>query len=198
MVCGWGRRHYWAMNTDARELMAELREDHRNMGIVLDLLAGLVVEMQAGKDPDFELFDEIMRYMTVYPDAVHHPKEDVIYRQLRERRPDLADDLNHVPDEHEEIARLGSLLRDEVEAVNAGAAVRRDKMIEDTASYVTCLREHMTWEEEDLFSRIDLMLNAEPYKVDISDYEHIKDPVFELEIEAGFRRLLDSLSQPLH
>ena len=193
MVCGLNGRHYWAMDTDARELMAELREDHRNMSIVLNLLAELVTVMEADEDPDFELFDEIMRYMTIYPDAVHHPKEDVVYEQLRERRPDLSEDLSHVPDEHLEIARRGCLLRDEVEAVSAGAAVRREKMIKDTSSYVECLRNHMKWEEEDLFSRIDLMLEAEPYSVDISEYQHIKDPVFELEIEAGFRRLIASL-----
>ena len=181
------------METNAQDIMTELREDHRNMAVVLSLLDDIVEQMEAGKDPDFELFDEIMRYMTVYPDAVHHPKEDVVYAELRARRPDLTDELNHVPDEHAEIARLGTLLRDEVEAINAGAAVRRETMIEDTAAYVKCLRDHMIWEEEDLFSRIDLMLNAEPYKVDVSEYENIKDPVFELEIEAGFRRLLDSL-----
>ena len=194
MVCGRIGRHYWAMDTDARQLMAELREDHRNMSIVLDLLADLVVDMEAGNHPDFELFDEIMRYMTVYPDAVHHPKEDVVYGQLRERRPDLSEDLDYVPDDHVEIARLGSLLRDDVEAINAGAAVvRREKMIADTSAYVTRLREHMNWEETDLFSRIDLMLNAEPYRIDVSEYQHIKDPVFELEIEAGFRRLIASI-----
>jgi len=181
------------MEANAQELMTELRLDHRNMAAVLDILEGIVAIMEANKDPDFELFDEIMRYMTVYPDAVHHPKEDVIYGELRARRPDLAEDLSHVPDDHREIARLSCLLRDEVEAINAGAAVRRQKMIEDTAAYVQCLRDHMSWEETDLFRRIDLMLDAEPYKVDISEYEHIKDPVFELEIEAGFRRLIESL-----
>ena len=181
------------MEANAQELMTELRLDHRNMAAVLDVLQSIVEEMEANKDPDFELFDEIMRYMTVYPDAVHHPKEDVIYGELRARRPDLAEDLSHVPDDHREIARLSCLLRDEVEAINAGAAVRRQKMIEDTAAYVQCLRDHMSWEETDLFRRIDLMLDAEPYKVDISEYEHIKDPVFELEIEAGFRRLIESL-----
>lgn len=181
------------MDTDARELMTELREDHRNMAVVLNILDDLVVQMDAGKDPDFELFDEIMRYMTVYSDAVHHPKEDVVYEQLRKKRQDLAEHLDHVPDDHNDIAHLGSLLRDEVEAINAGAAVRRDRMIEDTAAYVKRLRNHMQWEEEDLFKRIDKMLDAEPQRVDVSEYEHIKDPVFELEIEAGFRRLIASL-----
>ena len=181
------------MDTDARELMTELREDHRNMAIVLDLMDGLVEQMEAGKDPDFELFDEIMRYMTVYPDAVHHPKEDIVYGQLRSERPDLAEDLDHVPDDHSDIAHLGTLLRDEVEAINAGAAVRRDKMIEDTSAYILRLRNHMRWEEEDLFRRIDRMLENESRNVDIEGLGRIKDPVFELEIEAGFRRLLASL-----
>ena len=80
------------MGSEARTLMKELREDHRNMAIILDLLDDVVREAAAGQDPDFELFDEIMRYMTVYPDAVHHPKENIVYEQLRARRPDLADD----------------------------------------------------------------------------------------------------------
>jgi hemerythrin-like domain-containing protein len=181
-----------AMDTDARILMDELRLDHRNMAIVLNIMDELVEEMEAGKDPDLELLEEIMRYMTIYPDAVHHPKEDVMYEKLRVKRPDLAEDLDHVPDDHRDIAQLGSVLRREVEAINAGAAVRRQKMIEDTAAYITRLRNHMQWEEEDLFSRIDLMLNAEPYTVDISSIAQIKDPVFELEVEAGFRRLLDN------
>jgi hemerythrin-like domain-containing protein len=174
--------------------MTELREDHRNMTVVLDLMDGLVEQMEAGKDPDFELLDEIMRYMTDYPDAVHHPKEDIVYEQLRCERPDLAQGLDHVPDDHSDIAHLGSSLRDDVEAINAGAAVRREKMIEDTVAYVLRLRNHMRWEEEDLFKRVDKMLDDEPRKVDISDLEHIRDPVFELEIEAGFRRLLASLN----
>jgi len=163
------------------------------MARVLDLMDDIVTEMEAGKDPDFELFDEAMRYMTVYPDAVHHPKEDVVYAELRSRRPDLAEGLDDVPGDHADIARLGSLLRNEVEAVVAGAAVRREKMIDDASTYVARLREHMVWEERDLFNRIDRMLGTDSSKVDVSAYEHIRDPVFELEIEAGFRRLLDSL-----
>ena len=77
------------MESEARELLRELREDHRNMAVILDLLEGVVQQASAGKDPDFELVGEIMRYMTVYPDAVHHPKEDVIYDRLREERPDI-------------------------------------------------------------------------------------------------------------
>ncbi|MBT8068031.1 MAG: hemerythrin domain-containing protein [Gammaproteobacteria bacterium] len=181
------------MPSEARTMMKELREDHRNMAIVLSLLEDAVEEASAGDDPDFELVEEIMRYMTVYPDAVHHPKEDIVYGQLRSKRPDLADGLDDVPGDHADIAALGSNLRDEVEAIVAGAAVRRDKFIEDAGRYVERLRNHMSWEERDLFSRIDKMIEADPQEFDVEAFDHIKDPVFELEVEAGFRRLLGTL-----
>ena len=181
------------MPSEARTMMKELREDHRNMSIVLNLLESAVEHASAGGDPDFEMVDEIMRYMTVYPDAVHHPKEDVVYAELQKKRPDLADGLEDVPGDHRDIATLGSALRDDVEAINAGAAVRREKFIEDTSSYIDRLRKHMAWEESDLFERVDKMIDADPQKFDVEAFEHIKDPVFELEIEAGFRRLLAAL-----
>ena len=181
------------MDSEARELLIELREDHRNMSIVLDLLDDVVKEAAEGGDPNFDLVGEIMHYMTVYPDAVHHPKEDLIYAQLKSERPDLAEGLEGVPEDHEAIAVLGSRLRDDVEAIIAGAAVRREKLVEDMSDYIQRLRRHMAWEEDDLFERVDAMLESEPLDFDVSEYEHIKDPVFELEVEAGFRRLMSSL-----
>ncbi|MCH9695460.1 MAG: hemerythrin domain-containing protein [Gammaproteobacteria bacterium] len=181
------------MSSDTRQLLSELREDHRNMAIVLDVLANTVSAARDGDDPDFELVDEIMRYMTIYPDAVHHPKEDVVYAELKAQRPDLAAGLDDVPQDHRDIAVLGGRLRDDVEAIVAGAAVRREHFVADCENYVQRLRNHMQWEESDLFKRVDEMLDDKETKVDIEQYLHIKDPVFELEVEAAFRRLLSSL-----
>ena len=183
------------MQTEGRVILRELREDHRNMAIVLDVLAEVIEEAAAGNDPDFELVDEIMRYMTVYPDAVHHPKEDILYAQLQRERPDLADGLDDVPADHHAIAELGTALRDDVEAINAGGAVRREKLVEDMSNYVDRLRRHMNWEEGDLFKRIDSMLDDQDRAVDVSQFEHSKDPIFDLEIESGFQRLMSSLQR---
>jgi hemerythrin-like domain-containing protein len=76
-----------------------------------------------------------------------------------------------------------------------GGAVRREKLIDDMSGYVERLRRHMSWEEGDLFKRIDQMLEENKPEVDVSQYDHSKDPVFELEIEAGFRRLMTSLQR---
>jgi hemerythrin-like domain-containing protein len=181
------------MGTDTRVLLEELREDHRNMALVLDVLENTVEKVAIGNDPDFDLIDEVMRYMTVYPDAVHHPKEDVVYAELKAERPDLSDDLKDVPEDHKQIAALGTKLRDDVEAIVAGAAVRRERFIADALNYIGRLRRHMQWEEKDLFTRIDTMVGDGPNQVDVDEFLHIKDPVFELEVEAAFRRLISSL-----
>ncbi len=179
------------MAANTRHLLAELRDDHRNMALVLDLLQAGIKEADVGEDPDFELIDEIMRYMTVYADAVHHPKEDVVYAELLEHQPDSSAMLDDVPSDHRQIAELGLQLRDDVDAIVAGAAVRRDQFVSDATSYVERLRGHMQWEEDVLFRRIDEILEDRP--VDVDEYEHIKDPVFELEIESGFRRLMQAI-----
>lgn len=164
------------------------------MALVLNVLDNIMAFARSGDDPDFELVDEIMRYMTVYPDAVHHPKEDVIYSELKKSRPDLVNGLDDVPTDHREIAALGTKLRDDVEAVIAGAAVRREHFVEDASNYVRRLREHMNWEEEDLFQRIEEMIKEDTVAVDVNQFQHIKDPVFELAVESAFRRLLVSLN----
>ena len=163
------------------------------MALVLDVLENTVEKVAVGNDPDFDLIDEVMRYMTVYPDAVHHPKEDIVYAELKAQRPDLADDLEDVPEDHRQIATLGTQLRDDVEAIIAGAAVRRERFIVDAQNYIGRLRRHMQWEETDLFARIDTMIGDGPNPVDVDEFLHIKDPVFELEVEAAFRRLISSL-----
>jgi hemerythrin-like domain-containing protein len=181
------------MSSDTRQLLEELREDHRNMALVLNILDNIAELAKSGEDPDFELVDEIMRYMTVYPDAVHHPKEDLVYNELMKSRPHLVEGLDDVAADHQEIAKLGSRLRDDAEAIVAGAAVRREHFVKDASEYVYRLRQHMQWEEEDLFPRVDEMLDEESLPIDVERFQHIKDPVFELEVESGFRRLMASL-----
>ena len=165
------------------------------MAEVLNVLEKTAKSTKSGEDPDFELINEIMHYMTVYPDAVHHPKEDVVYAELRTKRPDLADGLDDVPEDHLQIAALGARLRDDVEAIVAGAAVRREHLVADLQSYVDRLRNHMIWEEQDLFPRVDKLLGEESHDFEVDQFVHVKDPVFELEIEGAFRRLLTSLKE---
>jgi len=175
------------------DILSDLHEDHRNMTVMLDLLARETEHIREGEKPDYELMHDIMRYMTVYSDAVHHPKEDLLYGAMKKERPELAAGLEQVEPEHEEIARLGETLRNDIEAVASGAAVTRDRIIADATDYVQRLREHMAWEETDLFRRADALVQDESAMfVDISHLDHL-DPVFGPERGHSFANLLQNI-----
>ncbi len=172
------------------DILSDLHEDHRNMAVMLDLLDRETDHIRAGEKPDYELMHDIMRYMTVYSDAVHHPKEDVIYGAMKTQHPELAEGLERVEPEHEEIARLGETLRNDVEAVAAGAAVTRDRLVADATEYVTRLRDHIDWEEGDLFKRAKTIISDESAMfLDIAHLDKL-DPVFGPEREHSFANLL--------
>lgn len=181
------------MTIQLSDILSDLRDDHRNISTMLDLLERQIGRIRDGDKPDYELIHDIMRYMTVYSDAVHHPKEDILYSAMKRENPELAAGLERVEPEHEELATLGEALRNDVEAIASGAAVRRDTLIADTSAYVQRLREHMHWEESDLFERADSLVEKEAAMiVDISHLDGL-DPVFGPEREHTFANLLENI-----
>ena len=181
------------MTIQLADILIDLREDHRNMAIMLDLLERETGRIRDGEKPDYELIHDIMRYMTVYSDAVHHPKEDILYSTMSEERPELATGLERVGPEHVELAELGEKLRNDIEAIACGAAITRNHVVTDTMSYVERLRQHMDWEEGDLFKRADALVEAEEEMfVDISRLNEL-DPVFGPEREHSFANLLEHI-----
>jgi len=174
-------------------VLKELRDDHRNMVLMLNLLEREVGHIQAAAEADYELLKDIMSYMTVYADAVHHPKEDLIYDKLRSTGTELAAGLDRVVEEHREIARLSQILRRDIEAIVAGTEITRDRVIADTIDYAQRLRQHMAWEEEDIFQRADeLVRQSNSVSVDVSNLT-ATDPVFSQSSEAAFHNLLRSI-----
>jgi len=181
------------MTISLADLLGDLREDHRNMAIMLDLLARQVEHIRDGERPDYELIHDIMRYMTVYSDAVHHPKEDLLYAGIKAETADLDAELTRVKPEHEEIAELGETLRNDVEAIASGATVARERIVADTTEYVGQLLAHIAWEEKYLFRRADELVEGESDMfVDTTHLDDL-DPVFGPDREHSFANLLQTI-----
>jgi hemerythrin-like domain-containing protein len=176
-------------------ILEELREDHRNLARLLDLLESECRDVPDEGEPDMELLRDIMHYMTIYPDAIHHPREDLVYAAMREHGPELAEGLEGIPGDHREIAELGESLRNDIEAIISGAAVTRQHLFEDLVNYVGCLRRHMDWEESDLFPRADtLARDKDTATIDVG--MHLgDDPVFGATTAKSFGNLLSHLQR---
>lgn len=183
------------MNKNAAAVLEELREDHRNMTLMINILERESNRIYSGAEPDYELLGDVMHYMTVYPDAVHHPKEDRLYAELKAFRPDLSVGFERITMDHRHIAELSLKLRNDIASINAGNPVRRNSVVADALRYVNTLRGHMQWEELDLFRRIDEMISEGHDVFDAANFISSADPVFGPEVEQNFGRLISSIRE---
>ena len=181
------------MDPNASVVIAELRTDHKNMTLMLSLLERESNVIYDGGEPDYELLHDIMHYMTVYPDAVHHPKEDRLYAELKAFQPDLSTGFARITMDHRHIAELSVKLRNDICSINAGNPVRRNAVVADALRYVNTLRGHMQWEELDLFRRVDRMIQQGHDTLEYAEFSHRPDPVFGSDSGSGFDRLVKSV-----
>ena len=185
------------MTIDLAGLLAELRTDHKNMALMLDLLEAESNRLYDGQDADYELMQDVMHYMTVYPDAIHHPKEDRVYAELQAVRPDLSNSFDQIIVDHRDLAELGMRIRNDIESIMSGTALRRNVIIADALRYVTRLRDHMRWEERDLFVRVEEMIYDGHALIVETDVHDKTAPVIDPETEKRFSKLYDSIQQTL-
>ena len=183
------------MSVKLIQVLAELREDHRNLRLLLNLLESESASITVDDEPDFELMHDIMQYMTVYSDAVHHPKEDLVYGLIREHDTEMAPSLEQVEPEHLDITKLGTTLRNDIEAIISGTAVTRDRLESDLQDYVALLRTHIGWEEDELFPVADsLAAKNGAAGIDVGLFPD-EDPLFGATTATSFRNLLTYLQK---
>jgi hemerythrin-like domain-containing protein len=177
------------------QIIGELREDHGNLRLLLDLLESESDTVTVDDEPDFELLHDIMQYMTVYSDAVHHPKEDLVFELIRQYDADAAAGLEKIGPDHHDIAELGTALRNDIDAIISGTAVTRQKLHSDLRDYVTKMRGHMRWEEDDLFPKADELAQSNTEAgIDVGLFPD-EDPLFGATTAASFLNLLTYLQK---
>ena len=181
------------MTKHVSQVLDELREDHRNLTVLLDMLEREISRLKSQEDPDYDLLHDIMTYMTGYPDAVHHKKEDWVYARMAAVRSSMQRDLARIEHDHAEISNLGNKLLSDIKAIESGTVMRRFDVVEDARRYLARQRDHMRWEDEKLFPLIDslkeeLDLSQKPSQVGTMD-----DPVFGPDVEHRFRELFEAI-----
>jgi hemerythrin-like domain-containing protein len=163
------------------------------MALLLDIVERESECIYRESEPDFELLHDVMSYMAVYPDAVHHPKEDRIYLELMTVRPDLTSGFHRISQDHRSIAEQSIKLRNAFASVESGSVVPRKLLVADALRYVNTLRNHMQWEEIDLFRRCAEMANdGHPFVVD-SRLQSVRDPLFGKNVAERYSRLYERI-----
>jgi hemerythrin-like domain-containing protein len=171
------------------EIIRKLREEHKNITRLLDVLEHELGVFDATKQPDYDVVVSIADYFTGFPDRCHHPKEDLIFQRLREIDPAAAASIGNLEAEHEKIATLARHFREAVHNVLREAEMPRSAFDAAVRHFIRDQREHLQMEEEDFFPHVLDVFTAEDWVEIDAKVSSQDDPLFTKQAAQEFELL---------
>ena len=170
-----------------------LREEHRNIARLLEALDHQVdVFAQAGS-PDYDVVSGIAEYFLEYPDLCHHPKEDVVFRRLRETHPQDASKIGDLLGEHRVVHERAGRFRDAVGALLNDTDIARSVVVDAARQFIEAERRHMQKEEEQFLPLAERVLTPVDWSLIEGALSIGRDPLFGARVEEKFARLRERL-----
>lgn len=175
------------------DVIAQLREEHRNIAKVLGALEHQLAIFDKGEQPDYDVLAAIADYFVGFPDRCHHPKEDLVYAKMRGRDAILAGAMTALDAEHEKISTLARRFQEAVRNVMQEVEVSRSAFDEVARHFLEEQRHHMRMEEEHFFPLALQVLTADDWKEIETAISEEQDPVFRAETSKNFAALRDNI-----
>jgi len=173
--------------------LQRLREDHRQIETLLQVLDRQYRSIGRGDRPDYALMFQALHYLTFYPDRYHHVFEDLLFERLALHDPETRPLLHALHGQHGRLTQQGSELRTLISQVLDGVLVARADIVEPGRIYVREYREHLLCEEQEVFPRLVDKLPAADWLTLTTRFAWIADPLFAGEVSNEYRLLAEQL-----
>lgn len=187
------------MPDESPRIVQQLIRDHRNMAGLLDVLHEELKHYRATKHVDLDVLSRIVDYILNFPELRHHPREDLIFRHLKQKGAAHAQRTESILAEHKELATLTRRLSAAVRNLSQDVEMPRSQFEALVESYINTYRRHMRQEEEVYFPLA--LMNLAP-----SDWAEIEaeaslpgaDPLFGEKTDAEYQALHDRILRLAH
>jgi len=175
------------------QIIDQLGRDHRNLRLLLDIVAKEMDAYREGHTPDFDLLRLISEYTLHYPDLVHHPKENVIFERLVMRDPTTAEVVSDLVAEHKKLADLTRRFAGAIGNAARDGELPREWLDALAREYIRANRLHMQLEEQYLLPRAIAVLTEEDWFALDEDLSYASDPVFGEKVAEAYLHLHDRI-----
>lgn len=145
------------------KVIEALRREHRSIETVLDVLdseIAYLAEFAGRRRADYRIVWSAIDYFMDYPDLIHHPKEDLIFEQLREIDPAAAHGVGDIPASHTALAGDLYALSSELKAVMDNPRRPRETLVSLARTFVRHQRRHFEMEEALFFPVVERAFDA--------------------------------------
>jgi len=160
--------------------MKQLRQDHRNLNRLYDMLEEQVAryDRDSTLEPDLLLILDIIAYLNDYPKTYHHPLEEEAIALMVER--DLGDNpVNEfIHGQHQNLEQATEHLSTLFNMIVNDQPVPMEQTQEVLNSYLEMSRKHLQAEEDRLFPVMEKVLGNDEWEVVASRLPERLDPLF--------------------
>jgi len=163
-----------------------LRQEHRNIETLLLILERELDLFARGERPDYEVIHAVIAYFQVYPDACHHPLEDIVFEKLKARDSASAARIGDLAADHRRGAERLRRVARAVGSVPAERELLRQSVNNIIRDFVEQERRHMAMEERYFFPAAVKALRPQDWTEIAARLADQKDPLFSNVIEEGF------------
>ncbi len=160
------------------DILAILRQDQINMLRLLDALERQIDTFAGDRQPDFEIVSAIATYILEYPDRFHHPVEDLVLAELRQRDASAAQPSEGLESEHERIGQLARDFHTAVETLISDEPARRADFLDAARAFTAAMRDHMAREDREFFPAVEAALTRDDLDRLTSRLPKLDDPLF--------------------
>lgn len=175
------------------KVIETLRQDHRNLSQLLDLIDRQLAIFDRGERPDYEILESAIEYCLNYPDLKHHPLEDLVFRRLQDKGIELEPPADRLLLEHESLGALTRRVAGAVNNILQEAEMPRDAFVKTMRDFLTFYRDHIRKEERHFFPAALRELGEQDWTEIDEAAQVLEDPLFGEESDERFRRLRESV-----
>jgi hemerythrin-like domain-containing protein len=181
-----------ARDPSRHHAMSIIHAEHRSLSAVLWSLNYLARETRI--EPDFELLSLMVDYIEMFPERLHHPKEDQhLFTALRRRTAEAEAVLQTLTAEHARGAHMIDDLRFALARYRAVGEAGRSQFGTAVHAYVQFHWEHMRMEEEVLLPLAARVLTQDDWQAIAAAFSESGDPLLGRGAQAALRALFQTI-----
>lgn len=169
-----------------------LREEHRSLAAVLHAMKDVIARGKlSGQSMDIRLLRAMLYYVEVFPEQLHHPKEEAyIFSKLRDRAPEYRQLLEHLQSDHNSGAERLREMRAAVDALAHDPVKELPRFEAAAEQFIADQFKHMTLEEKSLMPAVRVHLFANDWSEIKHAFQKNGDPRFGANSDEPFDHLL--------
>jgi len=178
-----------------KTLLDALWNEHRSIAAVLHAMTKVMRGADAhGRSVDPRLLRAILYYLDIFPERVHHPKEEkYLFAAIRRRTHEADNVLEELRREHEAGEGAMRSVEQALLRYEQGGAPEWEALHDAVTRFVANYREHMRKEEQEVMPIAHRMLTDQDWIELNAEWAAHHDPLADIESGKEYERLLDRI-----